>query len=122
MADLCNTSLFDGDISLVGKKALFRAMAKECFKWAREAHSDEVRESYLQSAQIGLDAASHLDGRPPTRRTDEQRPFQDNSIKKLGQSQGKHRLKDCKHSIFLFSTEVGRLQVRGSIAAATKQK
>jgi hypothetical protein len=59
----------------------YRAMAKECFKWARETHSDEVRESYLQSAQIWLDAASHLDGRPPTRRMDEQRPLRPSFVR-----------------------------------------
>jgi hypothetical protein len=47
--------------------AEYRAMAEECFKWAGEAHSDEVRVSYLQLAQVWLDAASKLDGLPPTR-------------------------------------------------------
>jgi hypothetical protein len=42
-------------------------MAEECFKWAREAHSDEVRASLLQLAQVWLDAASKLDGLPSTR-------------------------------------------------------
>ena len=44
----------------------YRAMAEECFKWAREAQDDEVRVSYLQLAQVWLDAASKLDGQPPT--------------------------------------------------------
>ncbi len=45
----------------------YRAMAEECFKWAGEAQTDEVRTSYLQLAQVWLDAASKLDGLPPTR-------------------------------------------------------
>jgi hypothetical protein len=47
--------------------AEYRAMAEECFEWAREALTDEVRASYLQLAQVWLDAASKLDGLPPTR-------------------------------------------------------
>jgi hypothetical protein len=42
----------------------YRAMAEECFKWARETQTDEVRVSYLQLAQVWLDAASKLDGLP----------------------------------------------------------
>ena len=55
--------------------AEYRAMAEECFEWARRALTDEVRASYLQLAQVWLDAASKLDGLPPianpvnTRRT-----------------------------------------------------
>jgi hypothetical protein len=45
----------------------YRAMAEECFKWAREAQDGEVRVSLKQLAQIWLDAASKLDGQPPTR-------------------------------------------------------
>jgi hypothetical protein len=44
----------------------YRAMAEECFKWAREAHSAEVRVPLKQLAQVWLDAASKLDGPPPT--------------------------------------------------------
>jgi hypothetical protein len=44
----------------------YRAMADECFKWAREAQTGAVRVSLLQLAQIWLDAASKLDGLPPT--------------------------------------------------------
>ena len=44
----------------------YRAMADECFKWAREAQTNEVRASYLQLAQVWLDTASKLDGLPPT--------------------------------------------------------
>ena len=47
--------------------AEYRAMAEECFEWAREARTAEVRASYLQLAQVWLDAASKLDGLPPTR-------------------------------------------------------
>ena len=47
--------------------AEYRALADECFKWAREARTEEVRASYLQLAQVWLDAASKLDGLPPTR-------------------------------------------------------
>ena len=44
--------------------AEYRAMAEECFKWAREAQSNEARVSLLQLAQVWLDAASKLDGLP----------------------------------------------------------
>jgi len=44
----------------------YRAMAEECFKWAREAQDDEVRVSLKQLAQVWLDSASKLDGHPPT--------------------------------------------------------
>jgi hypothetical protein len=47
--------------------AEYRAMAEECFGWAREAQTHEVRASYLQLAQLWLDTASQLDGLPPTR-------------------------------------------------------
>jgi hypothetical protein len=47
--------------------AEYRAMADECFKWAREARADEVRVSLLQLAQVWLDAATKLDGLPQTR-------------------------------------------------------
>lgn len=43
-----------------------RAMAEECFKWARESYDEDVRTSYLQLGQIWLDAASKLDGLPAT--------------------------------------------------------
>jgi hypothetical protein len=46
--------------------AEYRAMADECFKWARETQTDEVRVSYLL-AQVWLDTASKLDGLPATR-------------------------------------------------------
>jgi hypothetical protein len=47
--------------------AEYRAMADECFKWARDAQAVEVRASYLELAKVWLDAASKLDGLPPTR-------------------------------------------------------
>ena len=46
--------------------AEYRAMADECFKWAREAQTKETRVSLRQLAQVWLDAASKLDGLPPT--------------------------------------------------------
>ncbi len=45
--------------------AEYRAMADECFAWAREARTKEVRASYLQLAQVWLNAASEPDGSPP---------------------------------------------------------
>jgi uncharacterized protein YeaC (DUF1315 family) len=42
--------------------AEYRAMAEECIKWAGEAYTDEVRESYLQLARIWLDTVSRLNG------------------------------------------------------------
>ncbi len=42
--------------------AHYRAMAEECIKWAGEAYTTEVRESYLQLARIWLDTASRLNG------------------------------------------------------------
>ncbi len=47
--------------------AEYRAMAEECFRWAREAPDEAVRTSYLQMAQVWLDAASKVDGLPATR-------------------------------------------------------
>ena len=46
--------------------AEYRAMAQECSKWARETKTSEVRVSLVQLAQVWLDAASKLDGLPPT--------------------------------------------------------
>ena len=42
--------------------AEYRAMAEECIKWAGEAYTDEVRESYLQLARIWLDTVFRLNG------------------------------------------------------------
>ena len=44
--------------------AEYRAMAEECYQWAREAQAKEVRVSLRQLAQVWLDAASKLDGLP----------------------------------------------------------
>ena len=57
--------------------AEYRAMADECFKWARETQTDEVRASYRQLARIWLDTASKLDGLPPTQSP----PAQDEATK-----------------------------------------
>jgi hypothetical protein len=46
--------------------AEYRALAEECLKWAREAKAKEARDSLRQLAQVWLDAASKLDGPPPT--------------------------------------------------------
>jgi hypothetical protein len=42
--------------------AHYRALAEECIKWAGEAYTPEVRESYLALARIWLDTASRLNG------------------------------------------------------------
>jgi hypothetical protein len=47
--------------------AEYRALAEECFKWARETHTAEVRASYEQLAKLWLKAAARLDRQPPTR-------------------------------------------------------
>ncbi len=47
--------------------AEYRAMAEECFEWAGDVRTSEVRKSYLQLAQVWLNIASKLDGLPPTR-------------------------------------------------------
>jgi hypothetical protein len=54
-------------LSQVKTAAEYRAMAEECFKWAREAQAKEARVSLQQLAQVWLDAASKLDGLPSTR-------------------------------------------------------
>ncbi len=46
--------------------AEYRAMAEECFKWAREAQAEEVGKPLLELGQIWLDAAFKLEGQPPT--------------------------------------------------------
>jgi hypothetical protein len=46
--------------------AEYRAMAEECFRWADDTHDGAVREGYLKLAQVWLNAASQLDGLPPT--------------------------------------------------------
>jgi hypothetical protein len=44
--------------------AEYRAMAEECFRWAREAKARQARMCLKQLAQVWLDAASKLDGLP----------------------------------------------------------
>jgi hypothetical protein len=56
-----------GDVAVMKTASEYRAMAEECFRWAREAHKEEVRESYMQLAQVWLNAASLVDGAPPIR-------------------------------------------------------
>jgi hypothetical protein len=46
--------------------AEYRAMAEDCFKWARETIDDDVRASYLRLGQLWLNAANKLDGLPAT--------------------------------------------------------
>jgi hypothetical protein len=53
--------------------AEYRAMAEECFRWAREARTGHVRASYLQLAQIWVDTASKLDGLPATQNGERQK-------------------------------------------------
>ena len=45
----------------------YRVMAEECFGWAREAQTDDVRLCYLNLAQTWLDAATWIDGASPPR-------------------------------------------------------
>src|SRR5215472_3171332 len=45
----------------------YRALAEECFQWARETHDRAVRTGYLGLAQVWLDAAAKLDGLPAKR-------------------------------------------------------
>jgi hypothetical protein len=47
----------------IKKAAEYRVMAEKCFRWARNAYMDEMRETYLQLAQFWLDLASKLDAR-----------------------------------------------------------
>jgi hypothetical protein len=61
--------------------AEYRAMAEECFKWAREAKANAVRVSLQQLAQVWLDAASKLDGLPATRT--EPKPDEPSKIARL---------------------------------------
>jgi hypothetical protein len=54
--------------------AHYRALAEECIKWAGEAYTAEVRESYLALARIWLDTASRLNGVSASETTPEQPP------------------------------------------------
>jgi hypothetical protein len=62
--------------------AEYRAMAEECFRWAQEAHTKEVCESYVQIAQVWLTAASFIDGGPPIRTAPPARPTK--AVKRRG--------------------------------------
>lgn len=54
--------------------AHYRALAEECIKWAGEAYTAEVRESYLALARIWLDTASRLNGLSTSEEPAEQPP------------------------------------------------
>jgi hypothetical protein len=63
-------ALLGRDVVVMKTASEYRAIAEECFRWAREANEanrEEVRESYIQLAQVWLNAASLIDGAPPTR-------------------------------------------------------
>ena len=49
--------------------AEYREMAEECFKWSVTASSEEGRITYLDIAQIWLQAAYRLDGELPIRQS-----------------------------------------------------
>ncbi len=46
----------------------YREMAEECFEWAASALTDEIRATYINIAQMWLEAAARLDGGLPVRR------------------------------------------------------
>ena len=56
-----------GGVSNMKTAAEYRAMAEECFQWARGTHDRAVRAGYLGLAQVWLDAAAKLDGLPANR-------------------------------------------------------
>ena len=56
-----------GGVSKMKTAAEYRALAEECFQWARETHDRAVRAGYLGLAQVWLDAAAKLDGLPAKR-------------------------------------------------------
>jgi hypothetical protein len=43
----------------------YRAMAEECFRWARHAQTEDKRQAYLDVARTWLEAASAQDCGPP---------------------------------------------------------
>jgi hypothetical protein len=59
----------------------YRALAEECFQWARETHDRAVRAGYLGLAQVWLDAAAKLDGLPAKRIAPEANAHPDTSAK-----------------------------------------
>ena len=61
------THFLGRDVVVMKTASEYRAMAEECFRWAHEANREEVRESYMQLAQVWLNAAYLVDGAPPIR-------------------------------------------------------
>jgi hypothetical protein len=45
----------------------YRALARQCLQWAREATTNDVCKAYLDLERQWLEAASNLDGFPPVR-------------------------------------------------------
>ncbi len=43
----------------------YRQFAAECINWARTAKSDDERQQFLKLANVWVQAASLLDGKPP---------------------------------------------------------
>jgi len=43
----------------------YRLMAEECLLWARQAHSDDVRDPLIELARIWTEAAAKTDGSAP---------------------------------------------------------
>jgi hypothetical protein len=43
----------------------YRAMAEECFRWARQALTEDKRQAYLDVARTWLEAASSQECGPP---------------------------------------------------------
>ena len=48
-----------------GDGTMYRAMAEECFRWARRAQTEDKRQAYLDVARTWLEAASGQDCGPP---------------------------------------------------------
>lgn len=64
---ICGRIHLQRGVFIMKTAAEYRAMAEECLKWAREARSAGVRASYMQIAEVWLQAASQLDLTPPSR-------------------------------------------------------
>ncbi|MFZ1150427.1 MAG: hypothetical protein WAR76_11920 [Xanthobacteraceae bacterium] len=43
----------------------YRLMAEENLRWARQARSDKMRDTYIELARLCTEAASKLDGSAP---------------------------------------------------------
>jgi len=77
--------------------AEYRAMADECFKWAREARADEVRVSLLQLARVWLDVATKLDGlSQPRTEPNARRNKQNGAFGRLTGDRDSHSRRDKK--------------------------